>query len=392
MTGDQQLVAAAVIEPVRTQDDLKQFVAFPWSVYKGDPYWVPTFFRERMQFFDPKRNPFFEHSQVQLFMARRDGKVVGTVAAISNGNHVKFHDEQVGFFGHFECIDDQEVARQLLDAASEWVGAKGLKAIRGPMNMSTNDECGLLVNGFDSAPVAMMTYNPRYYERLIEANGFSKSQDLYAWIIRTDFYQNRTENLPRKVLESCEKLKAEGRIAIRQADLSRFEEELLRARHVYNAAWGRNWGFVPMTDREIEHLAHNLKKFLDEELVFFAEDDGTPVGISVGIPDVNEPLLRSYPRAGAGLLRYAYDGVRFLWEKRKRPRLLRLLIMGVIEGYRGRGIDACFYVDTARRAFEKGYELCEMSWILESNHMMNRIIQRMGGRLYKTYRVYDKAL
>ena len=166
----------------------------------------------------------------------------------------------------------------------------------------------------------------------------------------------------------------------------------MRAKAVYNSAWARNWGFVPMTDREIEHLAHGLRPFLDPDMVFFAEEDGKPVGISVAIPDVNDNLLRVYPKPG-GLVRYGYDGLRFLLDRRQhQPRLFRLLIMGVVEGYRSRGIDACFYVETARKAFAKGYRECEMSWILESNSMMNRIIQRLGGRIYKTYRVYERPL
>ncbi|MGQ9555312.1 MAG: N-acetyltransferase [Anaerolineae bacterium] len=380
-----------LIEPVRNKQQLRAFVAFPWKIYKGDPYWVPPFFRERMQFFDPRKNPFFEHAEVQLFLARREGQVVGTVAAIINHNHNAFHNDKVAFFGHFECINDQEVASALLTAASDWVRARGMEVIRGPMNMSTNDECGLLIDGFDSAPVAMMTYNPPYYERLITSNGFEKAMDLYAWLISTDVYDRNVNNMPRKVLASCKKLEREGEITIREASLAKFSEEMTRAKQVYNSAWGRNWGFVPATDAEIEHLANGLRRFLDPEMVFFAEDNGKPVGISVAIPDVNETLLRIYPKPG-GTLRYVYDGLRFLWAKRRRPRLIRLLIMGVVEGYRGRGIDACFYVHSARKAFAKGYRECEMSWILETNTMMNRIIERLGGHIYKTYRIYDKAL
>jgi len=384
-------MARTVVEPVRSRRELKEFVAFPWGIYKGDPYWVPPFFRERMQFFDPKHNPFFEHAEVQQFLARRDGELVGTIAGIVNGMHNTYHQEEVGFFGHFECIDDQEVASLLLQTASDWVLAKGMKAIRGPMNMSTNDECGLLIDGFDSPPVVLMTYNPPYYQRLIEAAGFEKAMDLYAYIMSTDVYDHNSDNLPRKVLQSCEKVRREGRIKIRKANMSNFEQEIIRARQVYNSAWERNWGFVPLTDAEIEHIARGLRKFLDPDLVFFAEDNGQPVGVTVALPDVNEVLLRVYPRPG-GLLRYAYDGIRFLWARRRQPRLVRGFMMGVAESHRNRGIDACFYVETARAALARGYRQCEMSWILESNTMMNRIIRRLGGRVYKTYRVYEKEL
>lgn len=383
---------AAVIEPVKTKAQLEEFIAYPWAVYRGDPYWVPTFFRERMEFFDPGKNPFFAHSEVQLFLARREGRVVGTIAAIINHNHNAFHNEQVGFWGHFECIDDTVVASQLLAAAEEWVRARGMTSIRGPMNMSVNDECGLLVDGFDSAPVVMMTYNPRYYVRLVESAGYSKAMDLYAWLIKTSIYDDKPDNMPRKVLSACEKMQKEGRITIRKADLRHFASEMARAKQVYNSAWSRNWGAVPMTDAEIEHLAKGLRKFLDPDLAFFAEEDGKPVGISLGLPDVNEALLRAYPRPGASLARYVWDGLRFLWAKRRQPKIFRLTIMGVIDTHRSRGIDACFYVETARQAMAKGYKYCEMSWILETNHMMNRIIERLGGEVYKTYRVYEKAL
>lgn len=380
------------VELVRDRRQLQEFVAFPWTVYRDDPLWVPPFFRERMRFFDPKHNPFFEHAEVQLFLARRNGEVVGTIAAIVDQNHIAYHNEQVGFFGHFESVDDPEVASALLQAACDWVAARGMTAIRGPMNMSTNHECGLLVDGFDTSPVAMMTHNPRYYEALITGAGFQKAMDLYAYLIATDIYGDQAENLPRKVMQSAQKLEREGSITIRPAQLKSFADELVRAKRVYNSAWGRNWGFVPMTDAEIEHLAHGLRQFLDPDMVFFAEHNGEPVGISVAIPDVNEPLRRAYPRPGDGLLRFLYDGARFLWERRKRPRLFRLLIMGVVEEYRNRGIDGAFYFHTAQAALAKGYKLCEMSWILENNVMMNRIIQRLGGKVYKTYRIYEKPL
>ena len=386
-------MAEAVIEPVRNQDQLKEFVAFPWKVYKDDLYWVPPLFHERMLFFNPKKNPFFEHSRVQLYLAKRGGEVIGTIAAIINDRHNEFQKEQVGFWGHFECVNDQDVANQLLRTAEAWVRDQGMQAIRGPMNMSTNDECGLLISGYDSPPVAMMTYNPPYYERLIESAGYVKAQDLYAYIIATNLYEENVDNLPRKFLQASRKLLQEGEITIRTANLATFEQEMVRAKEVYNAAWSHNWGFVPMTDHEIEHLARGLRPFLDPDMIFFAEDKGKPVGISVAIPDVNENLLRIKPKPGASMLRYAYDGIRFLWDRRRhQPRLFRLLIMGVVEGYRSRGIDACFYVETAKKAFAKGYKQCEMSWILESNPMMNRIIQRLGGKIYKTYRIYEKAL
>ena len=384
-------MATPQIEVVESRRQRDEFAAFPWKVYEGDRYWVPSLFWDRQRFLDPKHNPFFEHSDVRLFIARQGGEVVGTVAGIVNHNHNAFHNEKTGHFGLFEVYDDPDVARALLDAASDYVKGLGMDTVVGPMNMSTNDECGLLIDGFDSPPVAMMTYNPRYYGSMITGYGFEKVMDLYAYLIDTNIYGPQAENLPHKIVQGAEKLLQDGVVTVRKAQMSSFEDELVRAKAVYNSAWGRNWGFVPMTDPEIEHLAHGLKHLIDPDMVLFAEHDGRPVGIAVALPDVNEALLRVYPRPG-GFLRFLYDGARFLWAKRTRPRLFRLLIMGVIEEYRNRGIDGVFYVEVAKAALAKGYRQSEMSWILENNVMMNRIIKRLGGHVYKTYRVYGKSL
>ena len=373
------------IKKVEDKQDLMEFIKFPWRVYRDDPYWVPPLISERKDFLDPQKNPFFEHSEVELFLAQRNGETIGTVAAIINDNHNAFHEEKAGFFGLFEVIEDYAVADGLLTTARDWVKAKGMDVIRGPMNMSINDECGLLVDGFDSSPVVMMTYNPRYYVNLIERFGFVKAKDLYAYIVSTDIFNSKIENIPSKFLRVAEIAQKRAGVRVRKINMKDFDAEVEKAKVVYNSAWEKNWGAVPMTDAEFDHLAHGLKQFLDPDLLLLAEVDDRPVGIFVGLPDVNQPLLHVNGRL------FPFGWIKYLWYRRKID-ILRGLIMGVIAEYRERGVDALMYVEAAKEAFRKGYKRCEMSWILEDNVMMNRIIQRIGGEVYKTYRIYEMDL
>jgi len=373
------------IRKVEGKKDLMQFIKFPWRVYRDDPYWVPPLISERKAFLDPRRNPFFEHSEVDLFLAQKGNETLGTIAAIINHNHNAFHEERAGFFGLFEVIEDYAVAKGLLATARDWVKAKGMDVIRGPMNMSINDECGLLIDGFDSSPVVLMTYNPRYYVDFIERFGFVKAKDLYAYIISTDIFNSKLENLPPRLLRVAEAARKRTGVRVRKVDMKNFDAEVEKARIIYNSAWEKNWGAVPMTDAEFEHLAYGLKQFLDPDLLLLAEVDDKPVGIFVGLPDVNQPLLHMNGRL------FPFGWIKYLWYRRKIDTF-RGLIMGVIEEYREKGIDALMYVEAAKAAFRKGYKRCEMSWILEDNVMMNRIVQRLGGRIYKTYRIYEMVL
>ena len=377
------------VVPATTRREVNDFIKFQWTVYRNDPNWVPPLYHERQAFLNPRQNPFFEHAEVALFRARRDGRTVGTIAAIINYNHNKVHDEQAGFFGLFETIEDYAVAEALLTTACDWVRDKGMEVIRGPMNLSINDECGLLIDGFDSPPVVLMTYNPPYYADFIERFGFHKAMDLYAYIINTDIFDHDPDRLPRKFLRVAEAVQREGKITVRNVNMKDFDNEVERIKQVYNAAWSKNWGAVPRTDAEINHLAEGLKLIVDPDLVFIAEDGDRPVGVSLGIPDANQALLKARPQPN--LWCYLWVLPKFMYY-RFRTNTFRLMIMGVIEEYRNRGIDAVFYVETARKAMAKGYTRCEMSWILENNTMMNRIIQRLGGRVYKTYRIYELGL
>jgi len=374
------------VESVTTKRQKKEFIMFPFWLYRKhlrDPYWVPPLISEREEFFDPQRNPFYEHAEVELFLARRDdGQVVGTIAAVLNENHNAVHNEKTGFFGIFETVEDYEVAEALLSTARDWVAARGMERLRGPANFDVNAEYGLLVDGFDSPPVIMMTYNPRYYVDFIERFGFEKAMDLYAYRLKTRYF---IENMPPKVKRVAEVARKRYGVVVRKVDMGRFNEEIEKIKHVYNSAWLKNWGAIPMTDAEFEHLALALKQIADPDLLFIAEINGEPVGVSVGLPDLNQCLLHMNGRL------FPCGWITFLRYQRKIDGM-RLLIMGVLEEHHLKGIESLFYLETAKNAIAKGYETCEMSWILENNYKIRRGIESLGGKIYKTYRIYDLAI
>ncbi len=376
--------AALQIERVTDKRGLLAFVKFPFKLYRGDPNWVPPLIEERLDFFDPARNPFYEHARYQLFLARRDGELVGTIGAVVDENHNAVHNELMGAFGFFETVNDQAVADALLDAAEGWAREQGMAIMRGPYNFSTNQEIGTLVDGFNEPPMVMMTYNPPYYPVLIEAHGYRKAMDVYAYIF---YLAEDMKTAPPKVFHVAEKAAQKAGLRVRKVDLHHFHRDVEKIKQVYNRAWLRNWGFVPMTDAEINHLAANLRPVVDPNLIFIAElEDGTPVGVSMALPDLHQALRLS----GGGHM-WPFGLLKFLWYRRKVDQA-RLMIMGMVEEYRGRGADAIFYVETARAALARGYKRIEASWILENNTMMNQIIERLGGRRYKTYRIYERPL
>ncbi len=372
------------IEPVTDKRGLLEFVKFPFKLYRGDPNWVPPLIEERLDVFNPKKNPFWEHSRCQLFLARRASELVGTVAAVVNDNHNTTHNEKMGSFGFLETINDPAVAAALLDAAETWVKAQGMTLIRGPLNPSVNDEIGTLIDGFNESPIVMMTYNPSYVPALIEGCGYTKAMDLFAWIYNIE---EDLRNAPEKLARVSEKAMQKQGIHIRKVDMRHFDRDVALVKQVYNTAWERNWGAVPLTDHETDHLAASLKPTIDPNLIFIAETaDGKPVGVSLTVPDLHQALKRS----GGGHY-FPFGLLKFLWHRRHIDQC-RLMIMGMVEEYRGRGADAVFYLETAKEALKRGYRRLEGSWILESNTMMNQIIERLGGKKYKTYRVYEKQL
>ena len=262
------------------QKGLLEFVQFPFKLYRGDPNWVPPLIEERLDFFDPKKNPFYEHSRYQLFLARRDGELVGHHRRGGQRQPQQVHNEKWGRFGFFECIDDQAVADALLEAAEDWVPAQGMTIIRGPLNFSMNDEVGTLIDGFDEPPMVMMTYNPRYYPALIEGRGYTKAMDLYAWIYDIE---EDLEDAPEKLSRVAEKaMQKTGPPRAQDRHEATSIRKSSSSRRCTTAPGSSNWGFVPMTDHEIDHLAASLKPMIDPNLIFIAEtEDGKPVGVSL---------------------------------------------------------------------------------------------------------------
>ncbi|MEA3351478.1 MAG: N-acetyltransferase [Chloroflexota bacterium] len=386
------------IRTVKTIQDRHAFLSLPWRVYKDDPYWVPPLFSERMEFVDPEHQKFFEHAEVEFFLARRgesssssgQGEVVGSIAAFTNHRHNQFQDENVGFFGFFEVLDDPEAARVLLETAENWVRERGHDSIRGPAQFSTNEECGLLVDGFDDRPRILMTYNPRRYMDYIKQAGYEKAMDLWAWAINLDILEGG-EKFPDKLARVVEKVKQRGHIHIRKIKMKEFDIEVERVKKLYNTSWAKNWGFVPMTDAEIGKISEELRPIIDTDLVFIAEVDSKPAGFSLTLLDMNEPLRLAYPKPDTPewwtLSKFAWH-----WKVRRRISWVRVFALGVLPEYRALGIDALFYYHTALEAMKKGIQFAEMSWILENNDMMNRAIELMGAKIYKTYRFYEKAL
>ena len=370
-----------IIREAVTRRDTDRFIRLPWRIYRNDENWVPPLIVERRELLDPHRNPFFEHSRVALYLASDEaGRDLGRIAAVVNFNHIRTHDEPVGFFGLFECVDDQGVADALFHKAAGFLRSHDIETMRGPENLSVNDDLGLLVEGFDTPPMIMMPHNPPYYSRLIEGHGFSKAMDLYAYV-------SEIGDGP-----ACAALQRGSRIAaqryhctIRSLDMKNFDADLERIHAIYNSAWEDNWGAVAMTDREFAHMAGNLKQVLDPDLCLIAEIDGETAGFSLSLPDFNQVLIRLNGRLiPFGILKILYY--------KPRIRALRVLAMGVVRKYRKRGIDSCLYYETFRRAREKGMIRGEMSWILENNSMMNRILETLGFSVCKKYRLYDLPL
>ena len=268
-----------IIEQVENKRGLTEFVKFPFSLYRNDPNWVPPLIEERLDVFNPKKNPLFEHARCQAFLARRDGKLVGTISAMVNDRHNEVHHELMGSFGFFETIDDPEVATALLQAAEEWARGQGMTTMRGPLNLSMNDEVGTLIDGFDEPPMVMLTYNPRYYPGLIEGNGYGKAMDLWAWIFNTE---ESLANAPEKLTRVANKVMQKQNLHIRKVDMKHYDRDVALVKQIYNAAWQNNWGFVPMTDHEMDHLAAGLKQMIDPNMVFIAETaEGKPVGVAL---------------------------------------------------------------------------------------------------------------
>ncbi len=370
------------IASVDSKKELGQFIDFPHDLYRDDKNYVPELFIAQRDMLTPGKHPFHEHSKVKLFIAYSDKRVVGRIAAILNQNHNLFTNKRDGFFGFFDCIDDQKTADLLLKQASDWLKEQGADHVLGPVNFSTNDPSGLLVEGFDRPPMAMMPYNAPYYENLLLNTGLRKKIDLLAYELEVSNSNDRSI----KLLDTLqERLKRQG-ITIRKVNLKNFKEEAVKIKEVYNSAWDKNLGFVPMTDKEFDYLANDLKLILDPNFCIVAEKDGKFVGFALGIPDINQVLIKI--KRG----RLLPTGIFKLLLQKKNITRLRVLTLGVLESYRKMGIEACLYGTIIKNTYGTKITGGECSWMLEDNYLMNHAIEQINGKLYKRYRLYEKEL
>lgn len=365
------------VRPVRTAGDLKSFIGLPYRLHSADPSWVPPLRWQTREQLSRRRNPFFQHADAEYFLARRGTAAVGRIAAIDNRAHNAFHADRVGFFGFFECLDDQDVAGPLFDASAAWLRGRGLDTMRGPVSPSTNDECGLLVAGFDTPPTVLSPHNPPYYMRLLETAGFTKVKDLYQ-------YRIADRAMPERLARAGPIGERAG-VVLRRLDMRRFEEEIRRIKVIYNRAWERNWGFVPMTDAEVDHLAAQLKPVVVPDLVVFAERGGEAIGFAAALPDLNA-ILKSNPSG-----RLLPGMVRIMRGARSVERI-RILLLGVVKEQRLTGTDALMYQWIWHHARARGYRWAEAGWVLDDNRPMINSLERLSFEKYKTLRLYDRPL
>ena len=372
------------VRPVQSSPDLKAFIDLPYRLHRDDPVWVPPFRQDVRTLLSKKKNPFFDHGDAAYFLAEREGRVTGRIAAITNRLHNETHGDRVGFFGFFECENDQAAANALIDQAAAWVAERGHDTLRGPMSFSVNDECGVLIDGFDTPPYLMMPHNPPYYPELFESAGFSKIKDLWAFLGGP---KDTETPVPERLARATEVMGKRLGVTLRPLDMSRFLEEVQIVRRLFNESWSTNWGYIPLTQRELEHLAKQFRPVVNPDLIPIAEIDGRPIGFGLAIPNLNQVLRDN--RSG----RLFPAAIELLWKlKRRRITRVRIAMLGVIPEFRGKGIDAMLYHWVWTRAGEHGMPRGEASWILEDNPLMIQGLKKMGFERYKTYRVYERRV
>ncbi|HEV8600451.1 MAG TPA: hypothetical protein VGQ69_13920 [Gemmatimonadales bacterium] len=376
--------AAVEVHPVRSPRQLRRFIDFPYRLHARDPLWVPPLRRDVALLLSRSKNPFFEHAEAEYFLAEREGAVVGRIAAIANRLHNEFHQDKVGFFGFFELVDEQSVADALLAVAAVWLRERGFDTIRGPASFSTNDESGVLVDGFQYPPTLLMPHNPPYYLPLLERAGFTKAKDLLVYEGGSEAHQ---VHVPERLARGTELIRKRMGLVVRPLNLRDFPAEVERIKELYNRCWEKNWGFIPMTDHEIEHLARQFKPVVVPGLAPFLEKDGKPIGFALALPDLNVVFRTN--RKG----RLFPVVLKLLWAlKTRKIRRLRILLLGILPEYRGRGLDAILYhwIWTTGNAYRIYWG--EAGWILEDNAAMNAGLLKMGFTVYKTYRMLDRPL
>jgi hypothetical protein len=377
-------LASVTIRPVRNKRELKRFVKVPFRLHRDHPQWVPPLIFDRMQFLDRGRNPYFEHAEAEYFVAERDGEPVGRVTAQIDQRWDEYQGGNDGMFGFFETVDDREVAAALVEAAEGWLRERGRERILGPMDFTTNDELGLLIEGFERRPMILQPWHPPFYQEHLEGLGYGKAMDLLMWYLELGELKEGDQFTP-EIHAAAEKALHDEGVTIRKFRKRDLPAEMRRFTEVYNEAWADNWGFVPATDAEVEFHAKLLKQVLHEDWGFIAEKEGETVGVAFTLPDINQALAK----VGGRLLPFGW--LRFLLAKRKIDRV-RVFALGVKHDYRHTGVAAGLYLKHLESASPDGVPGGETGWILETNKPMNRAMEGMGGTVVKRYRIYEKPL
>jgi hypothetical protein len=383
-----------LVRRVETRADFRTFLKFPWLLYKNDPYWVPSLVSAQRYKLDRRRSPTWKHMEGEYFIAWRGDQPVGTIAAFINHRHNNFHNERAGFFGQFEVRDDQVAASALLNTAARYLEARGCTTLRGPANFSINDEYGVLVKGFDDPPVLVMPYNPPYYQRLIEQTpGFDPVMNLYSYTITLQ--DSEASGKLEQTFRVVRRNSGRRGITARVLDRRHMDRDLQIIKEIYNSIWDNNWGFVPLSDKELDWMIRDMKRYLDPRLVIFADVHGDPAGFLMAFPDLNQPLHAAYPHPGKPDL---VSRAQMLWHWKLRSKITRIRIplMGVKSEYRGTGVEAAMFLELYERgveiAAEMGWEYAEAGWVLEANQPMQRLVEAYNAEADKQYRFYERAL
>jgi hypothetical protein len=375
------------IQAISSNKEISEFIDLQWDIYKNDKQWVPPLVVERKEHLDPKKNPFFDHAQVQLFVARDEkGKVVGRISAQLNFEYDKVYGKGTGFFGFFEAPDNAQIANELMGTAEKWCKEKGCTKIIGPMSFSINDECGLLINGFEHPPYLFMAHNPKYYQTQIESNGYTKAKDLIAW------HYNFGGPAPEGAVQFFEHVKSSPGVKIRTVDMNNLDRDVRLLLEVFNSAWSQNWGYVPLTEPEIQKMVKDFKLLAEPRIIHLIEVEGKIAAVSLCLPNLHEVIK------DLNGCRNPLNFARLLYRiKTNKFTQMRLIILGVKKEFRGGifaggALSVALYVLAHQSCTELGYKSCELGWTLEDNDRINKGIELMGCERYKLYRLYEKNL
>ena len=363
---------------VTTKEEKSDFVRFPYKHYSEDTYWVAPLLMEQKKLLDENKNPFFENAEIALFLAEHNGEPAGRLAAIIDHRYNDFHNAKTGFFGFFECIDHQATANLMFKVAEDWLKRRGMKDVLGPANPSMMDEIGVLIEGFDKYPSILMPYSKQYYDKLLKDAGYDKEMDLFTYLVTQDSVDRNRAN---RALEIVKKRLPD--IHIRKINLKKIKDEVKIIRKIFNAAWSKNWGYIPLSEAEFDSMASDMKTIVDDDFAHIAEIDGKPIAFSIGLPDYNQIFRNMNGRL------FPFGLIKILWNKKKIDKI-RTALMGVLPEYQGKGIDVLLHREAIENGLIKNVYSSEVGWILENNVQMVRVAEKIGGELDKVYRMYSK--